>query len=86
MYQVQAQDGTQYALKKMNIQEESSLIQARKEVEIWKKLMGSSMIVQYVDSQLVTTASSKKEMLILCELCEGGFTLVDMIKTCNFKI
>ena len=25
-------------------------------------------------------------MLILCELCEGGFTLVNMIEQCNFKI
>ena len=25
-------------------------------------------------------------MVILCELCEGGFTLIDMIDTCGKKI
>ena len=50
MYQVQAQDGTQYALKKMIIQDQSALLQSQKEVEIWKKLVKAPMIVQYVDS------------------------------------
>lgn len=26
------------------------------------------------------------EVMILCELCEGGFTLIDMIDTCYKKI
>lgn len=26
------------------------------------------------------------EMMILCELCEGGFTLVDMIQACKGNI
>ena len=56
-----------------------------KEAEIWKKIGEHPNIVQYVDSQLVKRFDPKKntevtEMLIVCSLCRGGFTLIDMIE------
>lgn len=47
--------------------------------------------MEYIDSQVnqkydVNTGVQIFEMLILCELCEGGFTLINMIEYCKKKV
>mmetsp|Transcript_1395 Transcript_1395/g.2454 ORF Transcript_1395/g.2454 Transcript_1395/m.2454 type:complete len:200 (-) Transcript_1395:388-987(-) len=70
----------------MVLQDEESRERALREVEIWSKLSPHPYIVQYIDSALVTVEGRHQEMLILCELCEGGFTLVNMIQYCKLKV
>ena len=44
-------------------------------------------VVQYIDSQLVVNeVTGHHEMLIICELCDGGFTLINMIEYCKGKV
>ena len=74
------------------------MIRAQKEVQIWRDLCQTNSkgekhpnIVEYIDSQVnqkydVNTGVQMFEMLILCELCEGGFTLINMIEYCKRKI
>lgn len=68
-------------MKRMLIQDKVSKEKAKKEIEVWQKVSNHSSIVKYLDSEI-----HENEVLILCELCEGGFTLVDMIQACNRKI
>ena len=76
-----------YALKRMVLQEENAIIKAKKEIDIWSQLRGHPSIVEYIDSDIIKVpGTSTQEMLVLCELCPGGFTLVDMLQTCKLKI
>ena len=82
---------TQFALKRMIIQDEEMVPKVQKEAEIWKRVGKHRNVVEYVDSELVYRFDAKRnvqviEMLIVCSLCQGGFTLIDMIEQCNGQI
>lgn len=51
---------------------------AMKEISIWKELGNHDYIVRYIDSQV-----ADGQVLILMELCEGGFTLINMLNYCK---
>lgn len=77
-----------YALKRMFVQDQDQADKVLKEAELWKQIGTHPNIVEYVDSQLVKRFDSRRgtevtEMLIVCSLCQGGFTLIDMIEQCN---
>ena len=52
---------------------------------LWERLGKHDNIVAYLDSEL-QEIDDDVEMLILCELCQGGFTLIDMLEQCKGKI
>ena len=54
---------------------------AMNEIALWKELGNHDYIVRYIDSEIVDG-----QVLILMELCEGGFTLINMLTYCNNKI
>jgi AP2-associated kinase len=69
----------------MILSDREQISKAEKEARIWKKLSPHASIVEFIDSELVEK-DGRFEMLILCELCEGGFTLVDMIQACKGQL
>lgn len=77
-------------MKKMIIQDPSHLERAEKEARIWSSLKGHPSIVEFIDYKIDTDPKDFPNacgiMYIICELCEGGFTLVDMLKVCNMSI
>lgn len=75
----------------MFVQDQEAVERVQKEAELWKKIGSHPNIVEYIDSQLVQRFDPKRgtdvtEMLIVCSLCQGGFTLIDMIEQCNGEI
>ena len=75
----------------MFVQDQDQVDKVLKEARLWKRIGSHPNIVEYVDSQLVKRFDAHRgrevtEMLIVCSLCRGGFTLIDMIEQCNGRI
>lgn len=75
----------------MFVQDQEQVERVQKEARLWKKIGSHPNIVEYIDSQLVQRFDPNRgtdvtEMLIVCSLCQGGFTLIDMIEQCGGQI
>ena len=49
------------------------------EVDIWKELGSHPNICTYLASELTETKDQGKQMMILCELCDGGH-IIDLLE------
>lgn len=65
--------GQKFALKKMNIMENSQLVNVKKEIEFWKKINNHPNIVKLIEYEINQTT-----VFILMEYCSEG-TVLDLI-------
>ena len=85
VYKVTDELKKEYAIKRMILQDDDRLEGAKREAALWSKLGKHEHIVTYLDSEL-REIDGAVEMVILCELCRGGFTLINMLEQCKGSI
>ncbi|CAG2238858.1 AAK [Mytilus edulis] len=72
VFLVKAQNGNQYALKRLFVNNEHDLSVCKREIHITRTLTGHKNIIRYVDSSINLTPNRVYEVMILMQYCRSN--------------